>query len=296
MPTKIDGIGTDVLIVARSRPKARTVSIRADSRAPILNVRELWAYREVFYALVKREIKVRYAQTMVGIGWAVLQPVLTTIVLTVLAGRWMRVPVRGVPYSVFALAGTVPWIYFTHVITRSSICLMNNNGLLSKAYFPRLLLPIAAAAGGLVDLAVTIVILGLLMAFHRTAPGIDILWLPLSLLLLTSVALATGVWIAVLNLYHRDVAHALPFATQMLFFMTPVAYSSGLVPHSWRLLYSLNPMTGVIECFRRSLFRTPMALSPLQLGVSLVAGAVLLATGLFYFSRKEKTMADVGDA
>jgi lipopolysaccharide transport system permease protein len=296
MQTKVDPLSTSVVVVARPRLKARTVAIHAGSRAPVLNVRELWAYREVLYALVRREIKVRYAQTMVGIGWAVLQPVLTTLVLTVLAGRWMRVPVRGVPYSVFALAGTVPWIYFTHVITRSTICLMNNNGLLSKAYFPRLLLPIAAAAGGLVDLAVTMVILGLLMAFHRTAPGVDILWLPVSLLLLTMVALATGVWLAVLNLYHRDVAHALPFATQLLFFMTPVAYSSGLVPHKWRLLYSLNPMTGVIEGFRRSLFRTPMELSSLQLAVSVTAGAVLLATGLYYFSRKEKTMADVGDA
>jgi lipopolysaccharide transport system permease protein len=296
MQTKIDPLSTGLMIAARSRPHARTVRIRANSRAPILNVRELWAYREVLYALVRREIHVRYAQTMVGIGWAVLQPVLTTLVLTVLAGRWLRVPVHGIPYSVFALAGTIPWIYFTHVITRSSICLMNNNGLLSKAYFPRLLLPIAAAAGGLVDLAVTIVILALLMAFHRTAPGLDILWLPVSLLFLTLVAVGTGVWIAVLNLYHRDVAHALPFATQMLFFMTPVAYSSGLVPHKWRLLYSLNPMTGVIECFRRSVFKTPMELSPLQLAVSVTAGAVLLATALFYFSRKETTMADVGDA
>jgi lipopolysaccharide transport system permease protein len=296
MPTKLDGIGTGVLTVTRPRPQKRTVSIHADSRAPILNVRELWAYREVLYALVRREIKVRYAQTMVGIGWAVLQPVLTTLVLTLLAGRWLRVPVHGVPYSVFALAGTIPWIYFTHVITRSSICLINNNGLLSKAYFPRLLLPIAAAAGGLVDLAVSIVILAVLMAFHRTAPGLDIFWLPVSLVFLTFVAVGTGVWIAVLNLYHRDVAHALPFATQMLFFMTPVAYSSGLVPHAWRLLYSLNPMTGVIEFFRRSLFRTPMELSPLQFAVSVTAAAVLLATGLYFFSRKEKTMADVGDA
>jgi lipopolysaccharide transport system permease protein len=296
MQTKIKVMSADVSIVPRRRSSASCISIRADSIAPILNLRELWAYREVLYALVRREIKVRYAQTVVGIGWAVLQPALTTLVLTLLAGRWMREPVRGVPYSVFAFAGLVPWIYFTHVLTRSSVCLLSNNGLLSKAYFPRLLLPLSAAIGGLVDLFVTIVILALLMVYHKTATGFGLFLLPCCLLFLTTVATGMGVWIAVLNLYHRDVAHALPFATQIVFFMTPIAYSSGLVPHSWRLIYSLNPMVGVIECFRWSLFATPPDISLPQLAASAISGMAFLVTGLVYFSRKEKILADVGDA
>jgi len=208
----------------------------------------------------------------------------------------MRVPVRGVTYSVFTFAGLVPWIYFTHVVTKSSVCLLNNNGLLSKAYFPRLLLPLSVAIGGLVDLFVTIAILALLMVYHKTAIGLDLFLLPCCLLFLIAVTAAIGIWIAVLNLYHRDVAHALPFVTQIAFFMTPVAYSSSWVPHSWRLIYSLNPMVGVIECFRWSLFAIPLDISLLQLTTSVTVGIVLLGTGLLYFSRKEKTFADVGDA
>jgi lipopolysaccharide transport system permease protein len=295
MPTKISVINADASIMARLRPTSSVVSIRAGSTAPILNVRELWAYREVLYALVWRDIKIRYAQTVVGVGWAVLQPALTTVVLTLLAGRWMRTPAHGLSYSLFAFAGLAPWIYFTHVLTKASICLVNNNGLLSKAYFPRLLLPLSTAIGGLVDLFVTIAILALLMAYHRTVIGFHLLLLPCCLLLLIMVAIGSGIWIAVLNLYHRDVAHALPFATQLLFFMTPIAYSSSLVPQSWRLAYSLNPMVGVIECFRWALFASPPDISLLQLSVSMIVGAVLLVAGLFYFSREEKTLADVGN-
>jgi len=294
MPAKIGVIDADASIPASLRRTASIASIHADFTAPVLNVRELWAYREVLYALVWRDIKVRYAQTVVGVGWVVLQPVLTTAVLTLLAGRWMRAPAQGLSYSLFAYSGLVPWIYFTHVLTKSSVCLLSNNGLLSKAYFPRLLLPLSTAIAGLVDLFVTIVILGLLMIYHGTAGGFRLLLLPCCLLLLIMVAIGTGIWIAVLNLYHRDVAHALPFATQLVFFMTPIAYPSSLVPQSWRLLYSLNPMVGVIACFRWALFASPLDISLLQLTASMMAAVVLVVSGLFYFSRKERILADVG--
>lgn len=295
MQTKTSLIDADASITARVRRAASVVSIRAGATAPILNVRELWAYREVLYALVRRDVKVRYAQTAVGVGWAVLQPALTTIVLTLVAGRWMKTPAHGPSYSLFAFAGLAPWIYFTHILTKSSVCLQSNNGLLSKAYFPRLLLPLSTAISGLVDLFVTMAILALLMVHYRTAIGFNLLLLPWCLLLLVVVAIGSGIWIAVLNLYHRDVAHALPFATQLVFFITPVAYSSGLVPQSWRLMYSLNPMVGVIECFRWALFGDPLGISVLQLAASMTVGAVLLLAALFYFSRKENTLADVGD-
>lgn len=294
MHTNLDVIPTEVAQL--TRPPAAKVSIRAGSKAKILDIHELWAYREVLYALVRRETKIRYAQTIVGVGWAVVQPVLTTIVLTLVAGRWMRAPVNGVSYPVFAFAGLLPWIYFTHVITRSSLCLVNNNGLLSKAYFPRLLLPLAAVIGGLVDLFVMMVLLAFLMIFKRTTAGLGILLVPGTLLFLTIVAAGAGIWIAILNLYHRDVAHALPFATQLAFFVTPVAYSTRLVPHSWQLLYALNPMTGVIEAFRWSLFAVPPDLSPPLLGLSLISALALLFSGLAYFSRKERMLADVGDS
>jgi len=293
---KIETIAADAPVRARRQLPASIVSIRAGARAPLLDLHELWAYREVLYALVRREIKIRYAQTVVGVGWAVLQPVLTTIVLTVLAGRWMRAPVGGVSYSVFAFSGLVPWIYFTHVVTRSSVCLMNNNGLLSKAYFPRLLLPLAASIGGLVDLFVMIVILALLMVCKGTTVGVGLLLFPVSLLFLTVVATGAGIWIAVLNLYHRDVAHALPFVTQLGFFVTPVAYSSSLVPNSWRVAYDLNPMAGVIESFRCCLFTGAPGISLFQLVVAVIASLALLGSALLYFSRREKTLADVGDA
>ena len=296
MQTRIEIAAPEPAATAERRKPTSIVSIRADAKAPILNVRELWSYRQVLQALVRREIKIRYAQTVVGVGWALLQPVLTTFVLTVLAGRWMQGPIGGINYSVFVFAGLVPWIYFTHVVTRSSVCLMNNNGLLSKAYFPRLLLPMAAVAGGLVDLFVMTVLLTLLMVYTKTTVGFGIILFPLCLLFLGVVAAGAGIWIAVLNLYHRDVAHALPFVTQLAFFLTPVAYSSKLVLHSWRFAYALNPMTGVVECFRWTLFAAMPDVSLTQLGISALAGIALLLSALICFSRKERILADVGDA
>jgi lipopolysaccharide transport system permease protein len=259
-----------------------------------LNPRELWAYREVLYALVLREIKIRYAQTAVGVGWAVLQPVLTTVVLSLLAGRWMGVPAAGIPYPLFVYSGLAAWIYFTHVLTKSSVCLVNT-GLISKAYFPRLLLPLAAAMGGLIDLGVASAILVGLMLYYRASPGWGILLLPVCVIVLMVFAFGAGTWLAVLNLYRRDVAHALPFATQLAFLTTPVAYPSGLVPHSWRLVYYLNPMAGVIECFRWSLFGRRPDISAWQIGASLAVGAIVTLAGLMYFRRNEPTLADAGD-
>lgn len=269
------------------------VLISADAKRPLFDARELWAYREVLYALIWREIKIRYAQTLVGAGWVILQPVLTTAVLAILAGRWVGVPTGGFPYVLLAYSGLVPWIYFTHVLNKSSVCLLST-GLLTKAYFPRLLLPMASAIGGLIDVGASGSLLIVLMIYYRVAPAKTILLFPAGILLMALVAFAAGIWVAVLNLFYRDVAYALPFTTQLLFFMTPVAYSTALVPHAWRLVYSLNPMTGVIELWRWALFGRA-GQSPAEFLVSLATTALLLGAGLWFFRRHEPTLADVGE-
>jgi len=279
-------------------PSRREVNSRivicSGSRPPILGVRELWAYREVLYALVWREMKIRYAQTLAGAFWVILQPALTTVVLSVLAGRWMKGPLNGLPYPLFAYGGLALWMYLTHVVTKSCTCLIST-GLLSKAYFPRLLLPLAAVAGGLIDLLVTSVILAFLMVYYRALPSATILLLPVCLLLAVIVALGVGVWLAVLNLYHRDVSHALPFAMQLLFLVTPVAYPMNVVPIAWRLPYSLNPFVGVIECWRWALFGRDLEISLPELAVSVATAATVTFAGLWYFSRKAPSFADVGE-
>ncbi|HUR21294.1 MAG TPA: ABC transporter permease [Vicinamibacterales bacterium] len=284
----------DTVAVSRSWTDSLIV-IRANARRPLLAVGELWEYREVLHALVWREMKVRYAQTIAGASWVILQPLLTTAVLNILAGRWMRVPTDGVPYPLFAYSGLVPWVYFTHVLTKSAASLLGT-GLLSKAYFPRLLLPLAVAAGGAIDLLVASTLLVGLIAYYGVAPSWTMVWLPFVLLLTITVAFGFGVWLAPLNLFHRDVAHALPFGTQLLFFMTPVAYPLSVVPESWRLVCAMNPRVAVVECWRWALFAGPARISLLELAISLIVGAVVWVSGLWYFSRHEPTFADAGEA
>jgi lipopolysaccharide transport system permease protein len=272
----------------------RTI-IQPGHRRALLNLRELWTYREVLQALIRREIKIRYAQTAAGLSWILLQPVLTTLVLSLLIGRWMKVSTADVPYPLFAYSGLMPWLYFTHVLTKSTACLMDT-GLLSKVYFPRLLLPLATAIGGLIDLFVAGALLAFLMIYYRVPPGVSILLLPFCLLWSTMVAFGIGIWLSVLNLYYRDVMHALPFGTQLVFFMTPIAYSSSLVPHSWRWMYSLNPMVGVLECWRWALLGKPPDISFAQIAISLTTGTIVLVWGLVFFRRKEPLLADAGNS
>jgi lipopolysaccharide transport system permease protein len=286
--------GRDDIGVADRNEAAPRILITSDGKRALVDWRELWAYREVFYALIRREIKIRYAQTAAGATWVILQPVLTTAVLALLAGRWLKVPAEGLPYTLFALTGLIPWAYFNHTVTKSSGCLIST-GLISKAYFPRLLLLLAAVSGGLIDMFVSAPVLVVLMIYYRTAPALTVLLLPLCLLLVMMAAVGAGIWVAVLNLYYRDVMHALPFATQLVFFLTPAAYPITIVPAAWRLLYSLNPMVAAIECWRWALFGKPLAISLAELTVSVTSGLVVLLSGLWYFSREEPVMADVGD-
>ena len=277
-----------------SRQDGSPTVITPENRAPFLDWRELWAYREVFYALIHREIRIRYAQTLAGASWVILQPLLTAAVLTLLAGRVVHIPSQGIAYTLFAVSGLIPWNYFNHALTKSSICLVST-GLVSKAYFPRLLLLFAAVAGGLIDLLVASPVLAVLMIWYRTGPGWRLLLLPACMLPLLAATIGVGAWLSILNLYFRDVSHALPFFMQLTFFLTPVAYPIALIPDNLRWVYSVNPLVVAIELWRWSLFRGPFALPAREAIASATVGIVLLVSGLWYFRRAEPTIADVGD-
>ena len=256
------------------------------------NLGEVWAYRELLYFLVWRDLKVRYKQTVLGIAWAVLQPLATTLVFAIFLGRLAGVPSDGVPYPVFAYAAMLPWQLFAHALTESSNSLVANERLITKVYFPRLVIPLATILAGLIDFAIAFVVGIGLMAWYGIVPGPLIAAVPLFVVLAVLTALAAGLWLSALNVEYRDVRYTLGFLVQIWLFATPVAYPSSLVPERWRALYGLNPMAGVVEGFRWALLghgQPPGAL----LVVSTVVTFVVLAGGLWYFKRMERTFADV---
>jgi lipopolysaccharide transport system permease protein len=252
----------------------------------------LWEYRELFYFLVWRDVKVRYAQTVIGAGWAVLQPVLTTLVFVVVFGRLAKMPSDGVPYAIFVYTALLPWTYFARATERSSSSLVNNSHLITKVYFPRLIVPLASAGAPLLDLVVAFFFLVGMMAWYGIMPSWGLLSLPLFVLLAVMTALAVSLFLSALNVRYRDVAHVVPFLVQIWMFVSPVMYPVSLVPERWRLIYSLNPMTGVIEGFRWALLGTAQP-SPLVLMLSAAAVLVLFAGGIVYFKNLESTFADV---
>ena len=257
-----------------------------------LRLGELWAYRELLYFLIWREIKVRYKQTALGAAWAILQPLTTMVVFSIFFGRLARIPSDGVPYPVFAFCALLPWQLFAFALTESSNSVVANQRLITKVYFPRLIIPIAAVAVGLVDFAIAFVVLGAMLFYFGIQPGLAIATVPLWTLLAVATALGVGLWLAALNVRYRDVRYTLPFVAQLWLFVTPVAYPSSLVPQAWRTLYALNPMVGVVEGFRWALLGgtgSPGAM----VFVSAAVVAAILVSGLFYFRRVERTFADV---
>ncbi|HEX7084768.1 MAG TPA: ABC transporter permease [Vicinamibacterales bacterium] len=257
-----------------------------------LNLRELVEFRELLYFLVWRDIKVRYKQTALGFAWALLQPLFMMSIFTLVFGRFGKLPSDGVPYSVFTLAALLPWQLFAHALNESSNSLVASERLISKVYFPRLLIPLAAVLGGLADFGVSLLLLAGLMAWYGIVPGIAVLALPVFTVAAILTAFAVGLWLSALNVQYRDVRYTLTFLTQLWMFATPVAYSASLVPAEWRALYGLNPMVGVIEGFRWALLgrSTPPGV---ELLTSAVAVTLLLVAGLYYFRRVERTFADV---
>jgi lipopolysaccharide transport system permease protein len=257
-----------------------------------LRLRELWEYRELLYFLTWREVKVRYKQTAIGAAWALIQPLFTMLVFALFFGRLAKIPSDGVPYPVFSLAGLVPWTFFANGLAQSSNSLVGNANLVSKVYFPRLAVPIAFILSGMVDFALSFVMLVGFMLFEGVHPTARILWLPAFLLLAISTSLGVGLWLSALNVEYRDVRYAVPFVVQFWMFATPVAYSSSLVPEPWRSWYGINPMVGVVEGFRWSLLGTGHAPGTM-LALSVLVSVLLLTGGAYYFRRMERNFADV---
>jgi lipopolysaccharide transport system permease protein len=267
------------------------LKIRASHRLR-LNLKDIWEYRELLYFLVWRDIKVRYKQTALGAAWAILQPLLTMLVFTVFFGRLAKVPSDGIPYPVFAYTARLPWQLFAFALTESSNSLVGNQNLITKVYFPRLVIPLSSTLAGLVDFAISFCVLLVLMVFYHVTPSKAVVWLPAFLLFALATALSVGLWLSALNVKYRDVRYTTPFMTQFWMYATPVAYSSTLVPEPWRKWYGLNPMAGVVEGFRWALLGKSTG-PGLMLWVSLTAVLLLLAGGLFYFRRTESTFADI---
>lgn len=272
-------------------PVGLTTTIRPPRGWPRVGWAELWAYRELFYFMTWRDIKVRYKQTALGAAWAVLQPLLAMIVFSIFFGKLAGIPSGDVPYPVFAYTALVPWTFFATAVTQASNSLVEQEAVLSKVYFPRLIVPTAAVLAGLVDVSISFVVLvGLLLAYG-IVPTAAIVTLPLFVLFAAATALAVSLWLSALNVKYRDVRYTLPFIVQVWLFASPVVYPSSLVPESWRLIYGLNPMTAVIDGFRWALLGEGGAPGPEML-VSVATVIVLLAGGLLYFRGMERDLAD----
>lgn len=270
----------------------RTTTVRPSSGWVAVRPAELWDYRELFYFLTWRDIKVRYKQTAFGAAWAVLQPFLTMVVFSLFFGRLAGIPSGDVPYPVFAFAALVPWTFFATAVGLAGNSLVEQERILAKVYFPRLIVPAAAVLACLVDFAIAFVVLLLMMLAYGIVPSAAILALPVFVALTALTALAVGLWLSALNVMYRDVRYVIPFLVQLWLFVSPVAYPSSLVPAPWDAVYGLNPMAGVIDGFRWALLgqsEPPGAM----LAVSVAATAALLAGGLLYFRRMERSFADV---
>ena len=255
--------------------------------------KDLWRYRELFYFLAWRDILVRYKQTVIGITWSVLRPLLTMIVFTLVFGKLAKLPSEGVPYPLFVFAAMLPWQFFSNAFTEAGNSLISNSNMISKVYFPRLVIPTSAVIVSFVDFLISGVILIFLMFWYGVIPGFQILYLPLFTLMAFAAIMGSALWIAALNVKYRDFRYIIPFVVQFGLYISPVGFSSAIVPEKWRLIYSLNPMVGVIDGFRWSILGGNVAFYWPGFILSLVIVGVLLITGTFYFRKTEKIFADV---
>jgi len=258
-----------------------------------LKLKDLWEYRELLYFLIWRDIKVRYKQTALGATWAIIQPFFTMVVFSIFFGHLAKVPSDGIPYPLFSFAALVPWTFFANGLSQSSNSLVGSGTLITKVYFPRLIIPLASVFSGIVDFVLAfIVLLGMMVYYGLFPTTMNVLWLPLFLLLALTTSLGMGLWLSALNVEYRDVRYIVPFITQFWMLATPIGYPSSLLQQPWRTLYGLNPMVGVAEGFRWALLGTNTAPGPI-IAVSSAAAVLILVTGAFYFRRMEKTFADL---
>ncbi len=268
-----------------------TIYIKPSRGLAALNLRDLWTYRELVFFMIWRDIKVRYKQTLLGALWAIIQPVLTMLVFNFIFGSIAKVPTEGIPYPIFSYTALLPWGLFTAALNNASRSLTSNQNMVTKIYFPRLVLPLSSALGGLVDFAIAFLILIVMMVYYQVTPTAAIWTLPLFLLLTVITALGVALWLSAINVQYRDVNYVLPFLTQFWLFLTPVAYSAKVISDKWQLVYSLNPMAGVVNGFRWALLGTNTGPN-LNMAVSVGISLIFLITGLLYFRSMEKTFAD----
>jgi len=302
MSTKLNPVNEAMAVAAERAPIAAT-STAAAHPVPVkrivppgrfwaLNLNELVEYRELLYFLVWREIKVRYKQTLIGAGWAVAQPVATMVVFSLFFGRLAKIPSGGLPYPLFFYSALLPWTYFAGALAGATNSVVENQRVITKVYFPRVLLPLSAVFSGLIDFVIAFVLLVGMALYYRVTPGPWLAFVPVFLLLAMLTAFGAGLWLSALNALYRDVRYVVPFLIQFWLFASPVAYPSSLVPERWRALYGLNPMAGVIDGFRWAVTGE----NPPSLGLvaaSAAAVIVMLVAGVWYFRRVETTVADV---
>jgi lipopolysaccharide transport system permease protein len=288
-------VTADSTVAARASVPATpnaTVRIEPPRAWMDLRLREVWMYRELLYFFVWRDLKLRYKQTAIGVAWVVLQPLMSMGAFTLFFGKLAKLPSDGLPYPVFYFAALAPWTYFSSALLKTTGIVVGSQGLITKVYFPRLILPISGVVSGLVDFGISFLVLLAMVLGYGLRPGLHAVWLPFLLLLAMATALGIGLWLSALNALYRDVGYVTPFLVQFWMLASPVAYPSSLVPEKWRWLYGLNPMTGVIEGFRWALTGHGQAPSELMLA-STAAVAVLLVGGLMFFQRMEGTVADL---
>ena len=257
-----------------------------------INLAELWEYHELFYFLTWRAVKIRYKQTLLGVAWAVLQPLGMMLVFTLVFGRLVKVPSDGAPYPIFVYTALLPWQLFSRAVADSASSLVTDQRTITKIYFPRLIVPTSSVLAAMVDLAIAGVLIVGLMFLYGIVPSLQVLWLPAFVLLMFVTSLGIGLWLSALNMEFRDVQYLVPFFNQAMIFLTPVVYPASLVPEQWRSLYSLNPMVGVVEGFRWSLLDTGSGPGA-ALGVSIAMASALFVSGLFFFRQRERVFADV---
>lgn len=257
-----------------------------------LKLKELWEYRDLLFFLAWRDISVRYKQTALGAAWAIIQPFFSMVVFSLFFGQLAKIPSDGVPYPIFSYTAMLPWTYFSSAMTNSSNSLVGSSNLLTKVYFPRLVIPLASVLPAVVDFAIAFVVLLGMMVFYHITPTWNLIWLPAFLLLALITALGVGLWLSAMNVKYRDIRYVIPFLVQFWMFASPVTYPASMVPERWRVLYGLNPMAGVIEGFRWALLGTNTAPGPI-IAASVAAALFLLISGAFYFRRMERTFADV---
>ena len=255
------------------------------------DLKELWAYRELLWVLTARDIKVRYKQTVLGIAWAVIQPVMIMIVFSIFFGRLAKIPSEGYPYPVFVYAGLLPWTFFANAVSQSSNSIVSSTHLITKVYFPRLIIPLSSIGAGLVDFLISTLILLLLMLYYSVPFTSNLLCAPFLLLAVIFMALGFGAWLAALNVAFRDFRYVVPFMIQIWLFITPVIYPANLIPNDWHWLYYLNPMAGLIEGFRSAFLGKPFDITGPAISFSVAIACFMI--GVWYFKRVERRFADI---